>query len=170
MATGINVTDETPRDNVQVQSFSVTIAHPFAAGHQLREVEAKALNNYYVNCIRNAVAPRLKKKFGEDLKNNATAEDVQAAIHKLEAEYDFEQSPQTGGDPVEKEAMNIARNLYRNAVAKKYGNDYLAGLKPSQITQGAREHVLASETHGPKVREQAQKIVDERNAVADLGI
>jgi hypothetical protein len=170
MATGINVTQDTPRDNVKVQGFSVTVAHPYAQGHKLRANEADALNNYYVNCIRNAVAPRLKKHFGDDLASNATAEQVQIAIGELEAEYDFGQSGYSGGDPVEKEALQIAKSLYRNAVAKKYGEAYAAGMKARDISQGAKESVLDSDTHGPKVRDQARKIVEERNAVADIGI
>lgn len=166
-----------PVEQVKVQRVSVNIPQPYKEGHTLRANEADALNAHYTNSVRNSIAQDVKAKLDE---MGATQSDgsvdsskvdvktIQKMVDDFVAGYDFGQGGGgRTGDPVEREAMEIARGLVQNAIKKK-------GAKPSdysakQITQEAKK-VLEHAEHGPKIRKQAEQIVKQREQVADISL
>lgn len=175
MATEIPV-NNAATETAKVQKVQVSVPAPYKEGHKLRANEADALNAYYVNCIRNAIAPDVKEKLQKDgamdKDGNLNAEKVdskavQKMIDDFVQSYDFGQTGGRSGDPVEREAMEIARNAVRDAIRRRGANvsDYSA----KQITDKARE-ILQSEKHGQKIRAKAQEIVSSREEIGDIQI
>ena len=165
MATEIPV-DNAPTETATIQKVQVKVPVPFKEGHPLRATEADALNAYYVNCIRNALVPRLKKNHGDDL-SKLDAATMQKEVNAFCKEYDFGMTAGRTADPVEHEMMEIARNLVRKAIVNK-GNQ-LKDYKTKDITAKARQ-LLDHEQHGPKIRKQAEQIVKQRESLADIDI
>ena len=157
-----------PTESAKVQKVSVTIPAPYKEGHKLRANEANALNAYYVNCIRNAVAQDAKSAVeqagGEDA---VDASAIQQLVDAVVAEYDFGQTGTRGGDPVEREALEIARNSVRQAIRKKGAN--VSDYATKAITAKAKE-ILATDKHGKAIREKARQIVANREELADIDI
>lgn len=175
MATEIDVKNA-PRETAKVQKVQVTVPAPYKEGHKLRANEAEALNSYYVTCIRNSVAEEVKEKLQNDGAINSDGavnpdavdvKGVQKIVDDFVADYDFGQRTGGGGDPVEREAMEIARGAVRNAIRKKGASvsDYSA----KAITEQAKK-VLQSEKHGPAIRKKAEQIVQSRQEVEDIAI
>lgn len=164
------------KETAKIQRIEVSLPAPYQAGHQLRANEADALNAYYVNSVRNAVAPSVKNvleksgaldKDGNIDTSKVDNKAVQKVVDDFVADYDFGQGGGGRTDPVHHEAMEIARGLIRDAIVKKGGkvSDYPA----KQVTDKAKE-LLAHETHGPKIRKKAEEIVKSREALADIDI
>lgn len=169
-------TKNAPTETVKVQKVKVTVPAPYKEGHKLRANEADALNTYYANCIRNAVAPAVREaleqqgaldKDGNVHSDKLNVQEIQKIIDAEVAEYDFGKSGGRTGDPVKQEAMEIARNSIRNAIRKKGKNvsDYTA----KQISQEAKK-LLEHEKHGPTIMEKARQIVSQREEIGDLDI
>ena len=155
-------------EQAKVQKVHVNIPAPYKTGHKLRANEASALNAYYVNCIRNAVAADAKAKVDEA--GGEAAVDpavIQKLVDDVVAEYDFGQTGTRGGDPVEREALEIARNSVRQAIRKKGAN--VSDYATKAITAKAKE-ILATDKHGKAIREKARQIVANREELADIDI
>lgn len=165
-----------PKETTKVQRVDVKIPAPFKEGYPLRANEADALNAQYHNSVRNAVAPSVKALLeqagalaedGSLIPEKVDVKAVQEVVDNFIADYDFGQGGGGRVDPVQHEAMEMARGLIRNAIAKKGGkvSDYSA----KAITEKARE-LLAHETHGPAIRKKAEETVKNRESLADIDI
>jgi len=94
---------------------------------------------------------------------------VQQVTEDVVASYDFGTSGGAGrsANPVEKEAMEIARESVRRALRKK-------GQTPSEYKakdiSGKAKELLASSQYGEAIRAQARQIVEQREEVADIDI
>lgn len=167
MATELPVKNA-PKESAKVQRIPVKVPAPFKEGYSLRQKDADALNAYYVNCVRNAIAPRIaklvKQAGGED---KVDAKTIQAEIDNFVLEYDFGMGGGRTADPVEHEMMEIARNLVRKAIEKKGGK--VSDYKAKDISEQARK-LTQHDTHGPKIRAQAEKIVQQRESLEDIDI
>ena len=164
------------KHDAKVQKVAVKIPQPFAEGHKLRANEAEALNAYYTNCVRNGIAADVKdmltKAGAFDSEGNINSDKVDSkAVQKMVDdyvnEYDFGMTTGRTGDPVEREAMEIARNAVRSAIQRKGGN--VSDYSGKQISTKAKE-LMQNETYGPKFREKAKQIVNAREEVTEIDI
>lgn len=126
----------------------------YAEGHTLTANEASALNQTYFENLRNNFATRAKE--GED----------QAAFSAYAESYQF--GVRTGGggsrDPVETEAMNMARDSVK-AIIKKSGKN-VSDYSAKSISEAAAKLL----DKDPKFRELAAKRVEEMQANASTEV
>jgi hypothetical protein len=157
MATTANGYDQI---TIQGQTFRVPIR--YAAGHQLTEGEAGALNQTLHENLRNNFA----KKVSEGVEAGVGLDVLQQQLDDYANEYQF--GVRTGGggfrgDPVMTLAMNIARELVRNQVKAK-GLD--ADEWPaSRITQVAKS-LLDSQGENGKIVQTARNQVEAEKVIA----
>lgn len=166
-----NVNDA-DRNTIKVAGVNLTVPAPFVEGHVLRPNEAAVLNQTYSENLRNNFASTVKKAI-EEAKGiaNVDVSALQEQMDKYIQTYDFGVRSSGGGsrslNPIEREAMNIARSKVRSALKKTGKNvkDYTA----EQINKLAEQAVEKY----PQLMEQAKKIVALREAVGneslDLG-
>jgi hypothetical protein len=151
----------TPREPYTIAGESFSIPKPYAAGHALTDGEANALNQTFAENIRNNLASKVKEE------KEAGTFDLSVFQERLNDYADsYEFGVRTGGgrtsDPVEAEAMSIARDLVRKAIVNK--GVKLSDVKASNITELARG-VLDK---NPQIRETARARVEEVRAIADV--
>jgi hypothetical protein len=124
---------------ITIKGLRFKVSSPYSAGHVCTEGEARALNQTRLENLRNNLA--LKAKDGAL---------TQADVDAYAASYVF--GERTGGlrthDPIEAEALEIARRLVR----KK-------GQSTKENTEAARE--LLQTEKGAAIRAQAAKRVAE---------
>lgn len=141
--------------SLTIAGHSFTLDTPFEAGHVLNEAEASVLNQTWLENIRNNTAKHVKKAV-ED------GEDPTKIVEDYASSYQFGvRVAGTGAvrtaDPVEREALKIAKAEVKAALAKK------------KLT-APKEKVLEL-AHGflekyPSIREKAAEIVAARKSVA----
>lgn len=144
--------------------FTVNVPTPYATGHVCSEGEAAVLNQVLAENISNNLRAKLVGGKTEGEGDSATTraytpEEAQALVDEYVANY--EPGVRRGGgeprivDPVEREAMAIAREKARELVkAKGYKvTDVDLPAISKQIFEGNRDYLMA----------QAKKIVDARN-------
>lgn len=156
MATGIPLKKSTPKTSVTVAKQALELPAPFAEGHQLRKVEADALNAQYHSAIRNQVAATVK----EMADAGKPLEEIQQEVDKFIADFDFGQAGTRTRNPVEAQALDIARELVKDALRRK--GVTLGDVSSKAISQKARE-ILADSEKGEKIRERARQIVEQRS-------
>lgn len=167
-----DITAETPRTSITIAGESFKVPEPYVAGHVLTENEAGTLNQTYAENIRNNMASKVSEALEAAKKDGAPAFDaasMQTQIDDYTADYEFGQRRGgASGDPVEREALDQARELVRAKIREKGGK--LADYKAADITTKAKE-VLDKY---PQIREQAKARVEAQQAAAaalsaDLG-
>jgi|ETNvirnome_6_100_1030635.scaffolds.fasta_scaffold00132_13 hypothetical protein len=155
-------TAKTQRNALTIAKTSFTIPAPFAEGHAVTANEAAALNQLLAENIRNNFAKRVKE--GGEADPPVAADVLQAELDQYVTEYEFGVRRSGGGrssDPVEVEAMSIARDKVKDALrAKGYK---LADISAGRITELASEYLEKN----PQWRETAKSVVEQRNATAD---
>lgn len=144
----------TPRTEVTIDSENFTVPQPFADGHVCTAHEASALNQLLVENSRNNFAARIKRA-----KEKGTDIPTQADLDAYISEYEFGERRATSGDPVQREAIELARPHVLNAIKKAGGN--LKDYKASEITTKAAELVAKN----PQLLEQAKGIVAQKAAI-----
>lgn len=126
----------------------------YAEGHVLTANEASALNQTFFENLRNNFASRAKE--GED----------QTAFNEYAASYQF--GVRTGGggsrDPVESEAMNMARDTIK-ATIKKAGKN-VSDFSAKSISEAAVKLL----DKDPTIRELAKKRVEEMQSNASAAV
>lgn len=159
-----NITAKTSRKEATIKGVRLEVPTPFLEGHVLLVNEANVLNQTYIENIRNncsgLVAELIEKAGGIENLDMAT---VQAAIDAYCVEYIFGQSRGGGfrsSDPVEAEAMSIARAKVREAIVKK--GLKLKDVPAAKITEIARDVLKKN----PKLYETAKRAVTDREAAA----
>lgn len=152
-------------EKITIGGHQFEVAAPYSEGHELNANEAAALNQTWRENIRNNMAARLK----EHLDKGGSAEDFQEVITQYANDYEF--GVRTGGgggprDPVRTEAMNMARQIIRNAIKQQGGNvkDYDAGA----ITAAANN--LLDSDNGASILEEAKKRVEAQQSAAKSGL
>lgn len=142
------------------QVFNVPVR--YEEGHELTAGEASALNQTYHENIRNNFARQVKEGLES---GNESLESLQKKLDSYAEEYQF--GIRTGGgavrDPVQAEAMNIAKSHIR-ALLRKKGRK-VSDVASSAITDAAKK-LLAHPEHGPKINETAKARVAEAQAAA----
>jgi hypothetical protein len=130
-----------------------TVEPRYAEGHVLNANEASALNQTFFENLRNNFANKAKE--GAD----------QAAFDEYASSYQF--GVRTGGgsrDPVETEAMNLARDAIKDLIKKQGKNisDY-----PAKAISEAAAKLLDRD---PSYRELAKRRVEEMQSAASASV
>lgn len=141
--------------SVTIAGESVTLPEPFAEGHTCTANEAQALNQVFAENVRNNLANQVKAR--------ADGEDPQSIVDSYIKTYEFGVRSGGGGrsaDPVEREAMNIAREAVKAALAKKGRTD----VKAKEISELAKQALEEKPDFHKRTYEQAKKIVKARES------
>lgn len=148
--------------NVAGQSYEVADHPEIAVGVPMNEGHVRALQGLLAATLRNRFTQNLKGK------ENVNAEQVQADINTAAAAFQFGVSMRGKGggrapaDPVEREALNIAKNTIAMAYHARFGSK-IAG---EALTTAANELL---EKRGDEYRKRAREALRERaRAGADV--
>jgi len=139
---------------ITISEKSFNVPTPFSEGHKCTAGEASALNQTLGENVRNNMAKAVKVAVEKGEFDQAKA---QAAIDEHVKNYEFGQRRASTVDPVEKEALDIARDLIKDGLRKE--NVKLSSVSTAEMTKRAREVVTAN----PKITEVAKKRVAERD-------
>src|SRR3954462_13657602 len=118
------ITSETPRSNITIAGKSFSVPEPYAEGHVLTVNEAATLNQTYAENIRNNMASKVAAAIEAEKADTPVPYDhtaMQTAVDDYVANYEFGVRRGVTGDPVEREALNAARELVKNAIRTKGG-------------------------------------------------
>ena len=145
---------------IQGQAFRVPVR--YAAGHQLTEGEAGALNQTFHENLRNNFA----KKVNEGSEAGLTKEMLQQQLDDYATDYQF--GVRTGGggfrgDPVMTLAMNIAREMVRGAIKSK-GLDQEQW--PASRVSAAAKQLIESQGENGKIVATARTQVEAEKVAA----
>lgn len=150
---------ETPTGSVQIQGESFDIPRPFLEGYVCTSADASVLNQVLGENTRNNFADRLKKAV-EAATDEAPFDKkkMQAEIDEYLETYEFGVRRGRGpADPVEREALNIAKDIVRKAIREK--GMKLGDIDVENINKLAEQVV----SENPDVTKEAKRRVDQRN-------
>lgn len=120
--------------SVTISGKTFDIGDRYSQGHALTENEASALNQLRRENIRNNMAKSVKDA---DEAGTFDQDAMQAQVTEYSDAYEFGQRTGGGatGDPVKREAMEMARQAIRKAI--KEGGKKLSDYSAAQITAAA---------------------------------
>lgn len=141
------------------------VSQPYAEGHVVTLAEAKALNQVRAENIRNNMASKVKAAT-ESPTDECNASNIAALVAAYDAEYQFTLASVGGGkrsvDPVEVEALKIARALLSEALKTK-------GISITKLPEEVRNAKIAEISESDAVLKEARKRVEARKKqAADL--
>lgn len=152
-----------------IDGDTYTISQPYEEGHTITAIEARVLNQTRAENIGNNVRAKLKemKEAGE------SAEALQAYVSEVDAEYEFTASAARAAaklDPVEREALKMARALLKDHLAES-GRKLTVAPEGSGMTDEEWKEKVDAEAEriaaSDEVMKAAKKEVDARNKRAD---
>lgn len=150
----------TDQITIAEETFNVPIR--YAAGHELTENEAGALNQTFHENLRNNFAKKVK-----DAKETGAFDlaALQASLDDYAEAYEFGAGGGGGGprDPVKSEAMSIAREAIKAHIRK--GGKKVSDYKPAQINEAAKK--LLSGEKGEQIMSMARERVEAQKAVTE---
>ena len=155
-----------PADNdktITIQSESFTISTPYSEGHPITAVEARVLNQTWLENIANSQRKAIKEAKEEGTFDLKVA---RKAVADYAAEYSFATGVPAGRrtlDPIQKEARAIARNL----ISAKLKD---AGKKMKDQDKAKLATAVDQWAEHPKVIAAATKVVKEREELANLSL
>lgn len=157
-----------PRRDVTIQGVILSVAAPYAEGHPLSQIEASVLNQTFAENIRNNYASAVKEALekAKAAGTEANLAELQSALDEYMAEYEFgvrgTRTARVSADPVEREAIKLARERVKQALAKagfkvargdeEPGGNVLSKDKLEELVEAALEKY-------PDIREAARAIV-----------
>lgn len=150
------IAEGTPTRSFTVQGKLLTIPTPYAAGHVVTENEAQVLNQTLAENVRNNIAKEIERASAE----GKTDAELQQIVDNYVAEYEFGARSVRSTDPVEREALIMAKDLVRRA----------AKAKNIELTADAiAEHAgkLLNSERGADIRKKAAAIVKARKSVGE---
>lgn len=151
--------------SISGQAFEVSA--PYLAGHILNEAEAKVLNQTRAENIGNNFRSDVKKAIESG--DSAAIEAVKAALADYDSKYQFSMTQaRTPIDPIEAEAIKIAKEYVKAKIAERYG----VSLKKYFETEGNEEKYEAAveKVAGQEdTLKEAKKRVAAKKKVLDLG-
>lgn len=160
----MNVTPDTPMHDITCAGLTLQAPAPYAEGHTLTSNEAAVLNQTLAENLRNNFATKVKKakdalEEGQELDVDALNMEFAEYVESYEFGVRRSGGTRAPADPVEREALNIAKAQVRAALKKK-------GIKASDM-EAAQITELATGVLDkyPQIREQAQQIVNARSAI-----
>lgn len=114
---------ETAR-SITIQGIDFTIPQPYNAGHVLTENEARHLNQTYAENVRNNFAKTVKASL-DGVEGAVPQADLVAALAEYTSKYSLDSVRAVGTstarslDPVEKEALSLAKDIVKSALEKQ---------------------------------------------------
>lgn len=156
--------ENAPRNTITIKGFQFSVPAPFTEGHVLRENEASVLNQTYAENIRNNYASKVEaaKAAAAEAGGEVDLVALQDGLNEYVQTYDFgvrsSSGPREPADPVEKEALNLAKAHVKKALQKE--GHKLSDVGAEQITELAKQLL---EKH-PIIRENAKKIIEAKKA------
>jgi len=168
-------------DEITIQGYTFTAPLRYSEGHTLSANEAGALNQTYHENLRNNFASSVKKRVEElygvkDADGKVSvpedAELTEEQLAELQAEfstyaqaYEFgarrSGGARTPSDPVEREALNLAKMAIRQALKAQNKK-----AEPDAIAAAAKQLVDTQ----PQWKETAARRVAEQQAIAEAGL
>lgn len=147
-----------PTKQIKVLGIVVEISVPYAEGHVLTTPEASVLNQTFAENVRNNCAKAVK----DLLKKNDQA-GAAAYLQEYASKYVFNERTASVAvaarlDPVEKEAIAIAKAKVAEALEKK-------GIKRKDLTDEQKEAIeakIAETAKNPKIIQMAEAQVAAR--------
>lgn len=138
--------NENPMKNLTIAGVNFEAPFKYSAGHVLTENEARVLNQTRFENLRNNFAGKVKASV-EGAEGSIPQADLPKAFAEFEASYDFS-TPGTGNgatrlDPVEKEAMSLAREVVKAKLAKA-GKSYNPPKGASEAEATAYKEQIAA--------------------------
>ena len=153
---------ETPTGQVKIQDMHFDVPRPFAEGHVCTGPEAGVLNQTVAENTRNNWAIRVKKAIEDGTFDQAK---MQAEIDQYLEEYDFGVRRGRGPtDPVEREALNMAKDMVRKAIREQ--GFKLADIETEKINELAEQAVAEN----PDITKEAKRRVAERSKLTITGV
>jgi hypothetical protein len=153
---------ETPVRNFIIQDHSFQIPAPFNEGHTCTASEAGVLNQTLAENVRNNLAKRVKESVD---KGEFDQSKMQAEIDQYLEEYEFGQRRGRGPtDPVEREALNIAKDIVKNALREQ--GIKLADVDTADLNDLAQQTVEAN----PAITKEAESRVKKRNEIGNVSL
>lgn len=102
---------------ISISGEAFEVSAPYLAGHVLNEAEAKVLNQTRAENIGNNFRAAVKKALEE-----GKIDEVRAAIADYDSKYEFSMTTaRTPIDPIEAEAIKIAKEVVKARIAEKTG-------------------------------------------------
>lgn len=135
---------------ITIAGHSFAVAQPYTEGHTITEAEAKALNQVRAENIRNNMASKVKAAYEGTAKDgDPTVDTIVEAVAAYDAAYVFTLASVGGGrkpsDPVEVEALRIARGTFADWAASK------------KLTVKAVKEKIGDEAYDAKIAEIAER-------------
>lgn len=135
---------------ITIAGQTFPVPQPYVAGAVITEAEAKALNQVFAENIRNNTASKVKAAIeGTAKEGEPTAATIAAFVAEYAGSYVFTLASVGGGrkssDPVEVEAMRIARNTFADWAASK------------KLTVKAVKEKIGEEAYEAKIAEIAER-------------
>jgi hypothetical protein len=144
-----------------IAGATVNITPRYAAGHVLTEGEASALNQTFIENVRNNRAKVVK----ELLAAGASQADIQAKVDEYVDDYQFGVRKLTDAkvsrDPVARRAISIAKAVIKAALAKK-------DIKVSSLPEGKFDAMVEEYAARPETVESARKALEAEAAAPGL--
>lgn len=102
---------------ISISGEAFEVSAPYVPGHVLNEAEAKVLNQTRAENIGNNFRAAVKKALEE-----GKIDEVRAAIADYDSKYEFSMTTaRTPIDPIEAEAIKIAKEVVKARIAEKTG-------------------------------------------------
>lgn len=153
---------ETPTVSVKIQEKIFDIPKPFTEGHVCASSEAGVLNQTVCENTRNNFAARVKKAIEDGTFDQIK---MQADIDEYLESYDFGIRRGRGpADPIEREALNIAKDAVKKAIREQ--GYKVADVETSRINDLAEQTIEAN----PDIMKEAKRRVEARSEVSITAI
>jgi len=150
--------------SISGEAFEVTA--PYAAGHTLNEAEAKVLNQTRAENIGNNFRADVKKALEAGTPDAIAA--VRTALAEYDASYQFSMTTaRTPIDPIEAEAIKIAKEVVKARITEKFGltlKKYLE-IEGNQAKYDASVEKIAGQEDTLKI---AKKRVNDKKKTLDI--
>jgi hypothetical protein len=154
---------------ITIAGVTFSVSQPYSAGHVITEAEAKALNQVRAENIRNNMASKVKAAMeGTAKEGEPTRDTIAQAVAEYDASYVFTLASVGGGkrpsDPVEVEALRIARGIFSDFCASK---KLTVKAVRERIGEEVYEAKLAEIAERPDVVKEAKRRVKLRQESAE---
>lgn len=152
--------------SISGQAFEVNA--PYLAGHVLNEAEAKVLNQTRAENIGNNFRSDVKKAVESG--DAAALEEVKRKLAEYDANYQFSMTQaRTPIDPIEAEAIRIAKEYVKAKIAEKYGVTLKKYFEMDEANEGKYEASVEKVAGQEDILKEAKKRVAAKKKVLDIG-
>lgn len=155
-----DITETTPTEDYTIAGNTFKVYQPYAEGHALTANEASSMNQTFAENIRNNFAKRVKEAVEA---GNFDQDTFQGLLNDYMDDYEFGQRTGSGGrvsDPVEAEALRLARDKVKEQLVKK--GEKVSDYTAKAITDAAKAYVEKY----PQFRATAKAVVEAANSIS----